>query len=247
MATTEASAFYDQEAQYADEFGSDDKFSRAIRFQFIRKVYCLIAIQLAFSAGFSMLFMFNAPANLWLLRNAWILPLSSIVTLVSTLVLVCVPSQARKYPWNYLWMAVFTAGTSVLVAFICASEMRRGAGSIVAQALVITAAIVFGLTLFSFQTKHDFTSCVGVMFVLMMGFFVFVMLSWFFPSKMTNVIIGACGAVLFSFYLIIDTQLVLGRGVISFSEDDVVIAAITIYTDIINIFLYILRLLREQD
>lgn len=45
-----------------------------------------------------------------------------------------------------------------------------------------------------------------------------------------------------SAYLVFDTQLLITR----FDLDDYIWAAVTVYLDIINLFLYILRLLGEQ-
>ena len=37
-------------------------------------------------------------------------------------------------------------------------------------AVGITAFVCLGVTLFSFQTKYDFTSCMGVLFVISLAF-----------------------------------------------------------------------------
>ena len=53
------------------------------------------------------------------------------------------------------------------------------------------------------------------------------------------------GVILFSFYLIFDTQLILGGEgkYASIGNDDYILAAMILYLDIINIFIYILQLL----
>lgn len=57
-------------------------------------------------------------------------------------------------------------------------------------------------------------------------------------------LIYAClGALLFSIYLIYDTQLVIGKGTFSYSLDDAYLAAIQLYLDVINLFLFILQIL----
>ena len=56
--------------------------------------------------------------------------------------------------------------------------------------------------------------------------------------------IYAClGALVFSIYLIYDTQLVVGKGTFSYSLDDAYLAAIQLYLDVINLFLFILQIL----
>lgn len=55
------------------------------------------------------------------------------------------------------------------------------------------------------------------------------------------------GVMLFGIYLIIDTQMILGGKTIELSIDDYALAAMLLYIDIIQIFLYILQLLGKKD
>ena len=53
---------------------------------------------------------------------------------------------------------------------------------------------------------------------------------------------------LFSFYIVYDTQLIVGgkHRKIMFHIDDYVLAAVSLYLDVINLFLMILRLLNGE-
>ncbi len=53
---------------------------------------------------------------------------------------------------------------------------------------------------------------------------------------------AAAGALLFCGYLVFDTQLLIQR----LDLDDYIWAAVQIYLDVVNLFLYILRLLGQQ-
>jgi FtsH-binding integral membrane protein len=50
-------------------------------------------------------------------------------------------------------------------------------------AVGITVFVCLGVTLFSFQTKYDFTSCVGVLFVISIALFGFGIVCIFTYSK----------------------------------------------------------------
>lgn len=63
---------------------------------------------------------------------------------------------------------------------------------------------------------------------------------------MAQLIYACLGALLFSIYLIYDTQLILGKGQYSYSLDDAYLAAIQLYLDIINLFLNILRIVGHR-
>uniref|UniRef100_A0A8C7NC11 Glutamate receptor, ionotropic, N-methyl D-aspartate-associated protein 1b (glutamate binding) n=1 Tax=Oncorhynchus kisutch TaxID=8019 RepID=A0A8C7NC11_ONCKI len=83
----------------------------------------------------------------------------------------------------------------------------------VIMAVGITAVVCFTVVIFSLQTKYDFTSCHGV-----------------------AVGLSDCP------FLAVDTQLLLGNKENALSPEDYVFAALSLYTDIINIFLYILTI-----
>lgn len=66
----------------------------------------------------------------------------------------------------------------------------------------------------------------------------------FFPLGPTSVAIyGAMGAIIFSGYIVYDTQNLIKR----FTYDEYIWATITLYLDILNLFLTILRMLRQGD
>lgn len=53
---------------------------------------------------------------------------------------------------------------------------------------------------------------------------------------------GGIGALIFSVYLVYDTQMMMGGGhKYSISPEEYIFAAVALYLDIINIFLYVLR------
>lgn len=55
------------------------------------------------------------------------------------------------------------------------------------------------------------------------------------------------GVLLFSIYLIIDTQLIMGGKSLELRVDEYALAALLLYIDIIQIFLYILQLLSNNN
>ena len=53
-------------------------------------------------------------------------------------------------------------------------------------------------------------------------------------------------AMIYSFYLIIDTQLIMGGRNKEFRSDQYIMGAVMLYTDIVQLFLSLLRLIGEQ-
>merc|ERR1712047_149363 len=83
----------------------------------------------------------------------------------------------------------------------------------VLMAIGITAALCLGLTLFSFQTKIDFTGIGMYLFAATWILFIFGILAIVFFAKgypVVHTVYSALIALLFSVYLIYDTQQIMG-------------------------------------
>mgnify|MGYP003389769531 CR=1 FL=1 len=84
------------------------------------------------------------------------------------------------------------------------------------MAVVMTASVVFTLTLYALFTKADFTMWGGLIFVffvlmfLSLIFFFFVSFENTWAYSRYNSFFGAIGAFLASFWIIYDTQLIAG-------------------------------------
>lgn len=63
-----------------------------------------------------------------------------------------------------------------------------------------------------------------------------------------NLVYACLGALLFSAYLVYDTQLMMGgKHKYSISPEEYVFAALNLYLDIVQIFLYILQIIGSRD
>jgi FtsH-binding integral membrane protein len=112
-------------------------------------------------------------------------------------------------------------------------------------ALATVTGVTLGLTLFAIQTKYDFTGWGPYLFVAILVLMIFGFIIAFFPGNAvaTKVYCGI-GALIFSLYLVYDTQLIVGgeKRKYQFSIDDYAVAAICLYVDIIQLFIMILSL-----
>merc|ERR1719375_323922 len=156
----------------------------------------------------------------------------------------CCQEMARKVPYNYLFLLLVTVCEAVIVGFICA--MYTGQSVLLAAGL--TAGIFAGLTVYACTTNSDFTGMGGYLAAALMGLILTSFICMFFPSPMMQKVLGGFGAILFSFYIVYDTQLICGgkHKKHQFGVDDYVFAALNIYLDIINLFLYLLSLFGDR-
>jgi hypothetical protein len=112
-------------------------------------------------------------------------------------------------------------------------------------AVGLTCAVTVALTIFAFQTKIDFTTCGGMLcamlVVLMIGG---IMIPIFGVSKWTVVAYGSAGALIFSLYIVYDTQLMMGGShKYSLDPEEYIFAALNIYLDVINLFMYLVMII----
>lgn len=138
----------------------------------------------------------------------------------------------------------FLAGFTGLEAYAVSVVVSFFDTKIVLQAVILTAGIFIGLTLFACQTKYDFTSWMPYLFGGLWALILFGFVSVFFPANSTTELIyGGLGALIFSGYILVDTQLIMRH----YHVEEEIAAAISLYLDVINLFLSILRILNSQQ
>ncbi|XP_034466108.1 glutamate receptor, ionotropic, N-methyl D-aspartate-associated protein 1b (glutamate binding) isoform X1 [Hippoglossus hippoglossus] len=217
------------------DFGLDNK---TIRRAFIRKVFLVLTAQLMVTFAFVAVFTFVDEVKMFVLVNTWTYLVSYAVFFVSVCVISCCGSVRRRHPWNLVALSILTLSMSYMVGMIASFHETES----VIMAVGITAVVCFTVVLFSLQTKYDFTSCHGVLFVCLIVLIFFGILCIFIRNRILHIVYAGLGALLFTCFLAVDTQLLLGNKELALSPEEYIFAALTLYTDIINIFLYILAI-----
>eukprot|EP00091_Calanus_sinicus_P018117 TRINITY_DN4029_c0_g1_i2.p1 TRINITY_DN4029_c0_g1~~TRINITY_DN4029_c0_g1_i2.p1 ORF type:complete len:105 (-),score=40.97 TRINITY_DN4029_c0_g1_i2:452-727(-) len=89
----------------------------------------------------------------------------------------------------------------------------------------------------------------GVLIAVLMVFFLFGLIAIFLPQSRTlKLVYASIGAIIFSLYIIYDTQLMVGGShKYSLSPEEYVFAALNLYLDIINLFMYILQIIGNRN
>jgi FtsH-binding integral membrane protein len=146
----------------------------------------------------------------------------------------------RSYPTNMIFLGLFTLCESYSVGLLSSLFDTK----IVLMAVLITGVVFVGLSLFALQTKYDMTSWqvylgAGLWALIGIGF-VGIFFPWGRGMELTYSILGA---LIFSVYIMVDTQLILNK----YHPEDEVAAAVSLYLDIINLFLNILRILNQTN
>ncbi|XP_074468711.1 glutamate receptor, ionotropic, N-methyl D-aspartate-associated protein 1a (glutamate binding) [Sebastes fasciatus] len=226
-------SYYDNE-----EFTNSGFEDKTIRQAFIRKVFMVLTVQLMVTFSFVAIFTFVDEAKYFVRRNPWTYYVSYAVFFVSLIVLSCCGEFRRKHPWNLVALSILTLSLSYMVGMIASFYDTET----VIMAVGITAVVCFTVVLFSLQSKYDFTSCRGVLFVCLIVLLLFSILCIFIRHRILHIVYASLGALLFTCFLAVDTQLLLGNKKLALSPEEYIFAALNLYTDIINIFLYILAI-----
>lgn len=153
----------------------------------------------------------------------------------------------RHYPKNMILLAVFTLCESYCVSYICGITATVVGTQTVVIAALMTAAMVTAITIYAYKTETDFTASWGIIVVVSVVLLILGLVTMFTDNPFLHNLYCAVGIICFGLYLIVDTQMIMGGRQVSLSVDDYVVAALYLYIDIIQIFLYILELLRNLN
>jgi FtsH-binding integral membrane protein len=150
-----------------------------------------------------------------------------LISLVSILVLSFSESARHSHPTNLILLAVFTAAEGVLIGNISAQYKIAS----VALAVIITAGVTLGLTVYAMRTKKDFTMQGGLLLTLLLTLIFTSLVGVFIRSPVFDLLIAGGGALLFGAYIVFDVQMLAGgkHTTHQLSPDDYVVGAITIY------------------
>ncbi|KAL8128770.1 hypothetical protein V2J09_017925 [Rumex salicifolius] len=211
-----------------------------LRWGFIRKVYGILCAQIILTTLVSLVTVLSEPVNQLLQDNSGLLLFFAIMPFVIMWPLYV---YQQKHPHNLVLLALFTICLSVTVGVACANTEGR----IVLEALILTSAVVFSLTAYTFWASKkgkDFSFLGPVLFSCLVILILTGFIQAFFPLGSTSVALyGGFSAMIFSGYIVYDTDNLIKR----FTYDEYIWASVTLYLDILNLFLTILRVLRQGD
>nr|AAB20211.2 NMDA receptor glutamate-binding subunit [Rattus sp.] len=218
-------------------------WDKSIRQAFIRKVFLVLTLQLSVTLSTVAIFTFVGEVKGFVRANVWTYYVSYAIFFISLIVLSCCGDFRKKHPWNLVALSILTISLSYMVGMIASFYNTEA----VIMAVGITTAVCFTVVIFSMQTRYDFTSCMGVLLVSVVVLFIFAILCIFIRNRILEIVYASLGALLFTCFLAVDTQLLLGNKQLSLSPEEYVFAALNLYTDIINIFLYILTIIGRSQ
>ncbi|XP_023280657.1 protein lifeguard 3-like [Seriola lalandi dorsalis] len=216
--------------------------STSIRHAFIRKVYLILAAQLVVTFSVVAVFTFVDPVRLFVIRYPGIYWASFVVYFLVYCILICCKGPRRRFPWNLVLLGVFTLALSYMSGTISSYYETKA----VFLAMGITAVVCIAVTIFCFQTKVDFTSCGGLLCIaavllMIIGIVTAIVLSFQYVPWL-HMLYAAIGAIVYTLFLVYNTQLLIGNRELAISPEEYIYGALSLYVDIVHIFLFILQI-----
>ncbi|KAH7913249.1 inhibitor of apoptosis-promoting Bax1-domain-containing protein [Hygrophoropsis aurantiaca] len=195
--------------------------SPEVRNAFVRKVYTILFCQILATCIVGGTISQSFDAIVWVQTHIW----SFYVPLFGTLVnLGLLYWKRHSHPINLVLLSTFT----LMEAFTLGVVTAFFDNVIVLQALLITLGVFLGLTLFTFQSKYDFSGLGPWLFGGLVALMMTGIVGIFIPFGRTMDLIYAIGGCLiFSGYIVYDTYIINKR----LSPDEFIMGAISLYLE----------------
>ncbi|MCY0878742.1 MAG: Bax inhibitor-1 family protein [Firmicutes bacterium] len=147
----------------------------------------------------------------------------------------------------FAWGAVVAIGMGLLVGPVVWSVAVTNLPLLLSTLGILLVAVLFSALLVS-VVPWDFSRLAPLLFLGLIMLIVTSLLSWFVPS-MTGLVVSRAynliGTLIFIGYLLVDFSLMRVRGRLMPAEGTAVVLAVSILVDIVNLFLFLLRLGRR--
>ena len=195
----------------------------------LRNTYFLLSLTLLFSA---------LTAGIAMKTNA--LPLNIFIQMIGMFGLLFLTMYLRDSVWGLVSIFAFTGFTGYTLGPVMNMYLKEftNGSQLIMTALGATGVIFIALSGYVLTTKKDFSFMGGFLFVALLGAFLVSVVGMLFQLPMTQIVVSGAFVVIFSGYILFNTSQILHGG-----ETNYIMATITLYLDILNLFLSLLRIL----
>lgn len=203
--------------------------NKVLRNTFLLLALTLIPTIFGSMAGFALGLPALMASSPWIALGAFLIVAVVLIGLIHA-----TSESALSIPILGVFTFVMGANLSGLLSAIL--NFSNGA-EIIALAGTGTVGILIGCSLYAMNTKRDFSSFGGFLFGALIGLIVFSLANVFFQISWLQLALAFVALLLFSAYLVYDVQQVVNGG-----ETNYVLATVSIYLDLINIFASLLQI-----
>jgi modulator of FtsH protease len=146
-----------------------------------------------------------------------------------------------RTPLNLVLLYTFAVLEGVFLGQVLDTYVRAGLSRVVLDAAVVTAGVSLVAGAYGYTTKRDLTAFGSILFIGLLIVIGASLLGLFLHLPALYTAISAAAALLFTGFLIFDLNRIARAGEIS--TGDTVLLAVSVYVDVLNLFLALLSLL----
>lgn len=198
----------------------------------VRRTYSLVFASILVTIGGAAYAMTSQSMMDAVLAHPWIMLACVFVPLIGA------QAARNSFPQNIGLVFLFAFAEGLYMAPYIAFAESRSPG-VANQAGLLTFTAFGVLTMYAFLSRRDFSAWRGFLITGVFVLLATMLLMMFMPTTGGYTWIASIGVLLFSGLLVYDTSRL--RNV--FGPDDYVLAAVRIYLDLLNMFIFILSLL----
>ncbi len=153
-------------------------------------------------------------------------------------------SARMSAPLNYILLTSFT----LLQGVALGAATLPFPTQLVLRAAAATAIATGGLTTYALTTRRDFTARGGMLTTGLITLLAMGIMQGIMGGSWLAAVHSSFGILLFCGFLVYNVQLMMGGGKkLQLRPDEHILGAITIYVDIINLFLYLLNSMSRSE
>ncbi len=160
--------------------------------------------------------------------------ITSLVTLVALTLL------KERTPLNLVLLYAFATADGLLLGGILEEYVQAGLGGAIVDAAGTTAVVTLAASAYGVSTKRDLTKLRGILTIGLFALLGALIVGLFVHLAAFQLAIAVIGALLFTGFITLDMQRVARTR--SASEGEAILMAVSIYLDIVNLFLFLLQI-----
>lgn len=147
----------------------------------------------------------------------------------------------ERTPINLILTFAFATLVGFMLGAILEAYIAAGLGNLVLSAAAATGAVATVAGFVGYTTKRNLTRLGPALFIALIALLVAIVIGFFVHLALLQMVISAAGAVIFTLFLVVDLNRIARTE--APSQGTVIMLAVAVYLDILNLFLFLLSLL----
>jgi FtsH-binding integral membrane protein len=212
---------------------------------FIRKVYAILGVQMAYTSLIVAAMTFNPSfgmAGVFYLNH-------QLLFLIPLICVICGLSALKdKFPTNLILLFVLTTMISMPIGGVCFLYYSAGKGAIILSSVIVTSIVFFTLTAIVWIVGDKFSWMGKFLIVALVANIFFAFFAFLFGWSGMMVLYNVFGVLIFTGYILYDTNQIVNKVKLEDADTGTAImGAVELYLDIVNLFMHILSLMGRSD